>query len=447
MSARSTIMDTNSFRGDDGGELPSADRALIARRQNVLGDAYRLFYRHPVHLVRGQGQYVWDADGNKYLDVYNNVPSVGHGHPAVVEAVTRQMLELNTHTRYLGEGILDYTDRLLATMPAGLDKAMYMCTGSEANDLAIRAAQQFSGGEGIIVTREAYHGTSALTSGVSPALGAGQPIAPTARLVEAPDRYRAGAGVDLSAWFAARLQGQIDDMAEHGVRFAGFLADSIFSSDGVFTDPVGFLRAAVEVTHANGGVFIADEVQPGFARTGDAFWGFARHGVVPDLVTMGKPMGNGFPVSAVVGRAEVLAAFSDSLPYFNTFGGSPVAMAAAGAVLQVIEEEGLQQHSKEVGGLLLAELSRLAESHPSVGDVRGAGLFIGFELVSDRDTKTPDRELALDVVERLRDRFVLTSVAGPHGNVLKLRPPLPFGVGDIDWLVGALDEALSFFES
>lgn len=441
MPTRSTIMDTNSFR-DDVDSLPQADRELIERRQSNLGGAYRLFYRRPVHLVRGQGQYLWDAEGNKYLDVYNNVASIGHAHPAVVEAVTRQMATLNTHTRYLSELIVSYTERLRATLPSEVDRAMYMCTGSEANDLAIRVAQQFSGGEGIIVSREAYHGTSALTSGVSPALGSGQPITATARLVDAPDAYRADTD-DLGAWFAAKLQEQIDDMTAHGVKFAGFLADSIFSSDGVLPDPVGYLQAAVDVVHRNGGIFIADEVQPGFARTGDAFWGFARHGVVPDLVTMGKPMGNGIPVSAVFGKKEVLASFSDELPYFNTFGGNPVAMAAAHAVLSVIEEEGLQQHALTVGAQLRDELSRLMDAHPSIGDVRGAGLFTGLELVTDRETKRPDTQLALDVVEYLREHFVLTSVAGPHGNVLKLRPPLPFATTDIDWLVGALDGALT----
>lgn len=442
MTTRSTIMDTNSFRAEHAGALPESIRALTERRQALLSGSYRLFYRRPVHLVRGEGQYLWDADGVKYLDVYNNVASIGHCHPAVVEAVHRQMQMLNTHTRYLHEGILDYTERLLGTMPAELTQAMYMCTGSEANDLAIRVAQAYTGGTGIIVTQEAYHGTSAITSGVSPALGSNQPLLPTTRLVPTPDRYRV-TDADFGAWFAAEIQTQIDDMARHGIKFAGFLADSIFSSDGIAPGPIGFLRDAVDVVHRNGGVFIADEVQPGFARSGDAFWGFARHGVVPDLVTTGKPMGNGYPVSGLIARPEVLAAFSNAIPYFNTFGGNPVAMAAAGAVLDVIEQEGLQAHSRRVGAQLLAELRKLGDRYDAVGDVRGAGLFIGFELVSDRVAKTPDRQAALDLIELLREERVLTSVAGPYGNVLKLRPPLAFQTGDIDWLVGALDRGLA----
>ncbi|MFP1725275.1 aspartate aminotransferase family protein [Lonsdalea quercina] len=442
MATRSTIMDTNSFRAEHADALSQDIRQLTDKRSKVLGESYRLFYRNPVHLVRGEGQYLWDASGKQYLDVYNNVASIGHCHPAVIDAVQQQMSQLNTHTRYLHERILDYTEDLLTTLPPEITKAMYMCTGSEANDLAIRVARAYSGGTGIIVSQEAYHGTSDLTSGASPALGSGQPLAATTRLVPAPDRYRVAAP-DLGVWFANEIQKQIDDMAAHGIKFAGFLADSIFSSDGVLPDPVGFLQPAIDVVHANGGIFIADEVQPGFARTGDTFWGFARHGVVPDIVTMGKPMGNGIPVSALFAKADVLAAFSDEIPYFNTFGGNPVSMAAAQAVLKVIRDEGLQEHSKTVGALLKQELAALAQRHECVGDVRGAGLFIGFELVSDREKKTADKPLALAVIEHLREERVLTSVAGPYGNVLKLRPPLAFQTQDIDWLVGALDKALT----
>ncbi|GLW38797.1 aspartate aminotransferase family protein [Pectobacterium carotovorum subsp. carotovorum] len=441
MATRSTIMDTNSFRAEHADALNADIRTLTDKRSRVLGESYRLFYRKPVHLVRGEGQYLWDADGKKYLDVYNNVASIGHCHPAVIDAVHQQMTMLNTHTRYLHERILDYSEQLLATAPAAINRAMYMCTGSEANDLAIRVARAWSGGTGVIVTREAYHGTSDLTSGVSPALGSGQPLAATTRLVPPPDAYRVNTP-DLGIWFANEIQRQIDDMAAHGITFAAFLADSIFSSDGVHPNPRGFLHPVIDVVHRNGGIFIADEVQPGFARTGDSFWGFARHDVVPDIITTGKPMGNGIPVSGLLAKSEVLAAFSDQIPYFNTFGGNPVAMAAAQAVLKVIHDEQLQEHSRIVGAQLLAELTTLQDKYACVGNVRGAGLFIGFELVSDRENKTPDKTLALNLTEALRDCGVLTSVAGPYGNVLKLRPPLAFQTQDIDWLVGALDDCL-----
>lgn len=443
MATRSTIMDTNSFREEDFSSVPAAERALIERRQRLLGGAYRLFYRKPVHLVRGRGQYLWDAEGHRYLDVYNNVASIGHSHPHVIEAVTRQMSSLNTHTRYMHETILDYSERIMATMPSPVDRAMYMCTGSEANDLAVRVARLYTGGRGIIVTREAYHGTSELTSGLSPALGSGQRLSPEARTVAAPDPYRHGAE-DLGHRFALELQAQIDDLRRAGVGFAAFLADSIFSSDGVLPNEPGMLREAIDLVHANGGIFIADEVQPGFARTGESFWGFQRHGLVPDLVTTGKPMGNGIPVSGLFGRNEVLQAFSDQVPYFNTFGGNPVAMAAAQAVLDVIEDEDLQRHAQEVGCRFLEALRGVAREHPDVvGDVRGAGLFVGFELVRDAESRQPDKSLALDLIEELRNRFVLTSVAGPFGNVLKLRPPLPFSAEDVMWVADALDESLT----
>ncbi|WP_249979271.1 aspartate aminotransferase family protein [Vreelandella olivaria] len=442
MATRSTIMDTNSFRSEFSQALDDDTRRMTNKREEVLGKSYRLFYQKPVHLVRGQGQYVWDAQGTQYLDVYNNVASIGHCHPAVVAAVSQQMQLINTHTRYLHQSILDYTDSILATVPGAIDRAMYMCTGSEANDLAIRVARAFTGGTGIIVTKEAYHGTSELTSGASPALGSGQSLSPTTFLVPSPDQYRIGMAT-LGEWFAGEVQKAISTMNAQGIKLAGFIADSIFSSDGVLPGVPGFLKQAIDVVHANGGVFIADEVQPGFGRTGEAFWGFARHGLVPDIVTLGKPMGNGIPVSGLLAKSDVLAAFSDQIPYFNTFGGNPVSMVAAQAVLKVIEEEDLQIHSLRMGEALLKELLPLKEKYNCVGDVRGAGLFIGFELVTDQQSKTPNKALALQVIEALREEHVLTSVAGPYGNVLKLRPPLAFQTHDIDWLVGALDKSLA----
>jgi len=441
VATRSTIMDTNSFRAESAGELPASTSRLIERRERVLGPSYRLFYREPVELVRGEGAHLFDADGNDFLDVYNNVASVGHCHPRVVRATQDQVAALNTHTRYLHDAIVGYAEDLLSTMPGALDRVMFMCTGSEANDLAVRVAQEYTGGTGVIVSAEAYHGNSALTSQLSPALGTAQDLALTVRTVPAPDAYRTSTR-DLGAWFAAQVAEQIADLERHGVRFAAFLADSIFSSDGVFPDPPGYLAQAIDVVHAAGGVFIADEVQPGFARTGQEFWGFERHGVVPDLVTMGKPMGNGMPVSAMAARGEVLAAFGDRIPYFNTFGGNPVSIAAAQAVLDVIRDEDLQLHSDRVGSLMLAEIRALAAEHPLIGDVRGAGLYIGVDIVADPATRVPDSTAALDIVEGLRERRVLTSVCGSGGNVLKLRPPLVFSDADLDRFLSAFADVL-----
>jgi 4-aminobutyrate aminotransferase-like enzyme len=442
VATRSTIMDTNSFRPSTADTLPAPLRQLAERRERVLGPSYRLFYREPVHLVRGEGAHLFDADGHQYLDVYNNVASVGHCHPRVVAAIQSQAAMLNTHTRYLHEAIIRYSEDLLSTLPEPIDKVMFMCTGSEANDLAVRVAQAYTGGTGVIVTSEAYHGNTMLTSELSPALGTAQPLSRDVRTVPAPDAYRLGTD-DPGTWFADQVAAQIADLERHGIRFAAFVADSIFSSDGVYPDPVGFLTAAIDVVHRAGGVFIADEVQPGFARTGQTFWGFERHGVVPDLVTMGKPMGNGIPISAMAARHEVLATFGESVPYFNTFGGNPVSIAAAQAVLDVIRDEDLQLHSDRVGALMLSGLRAMAADNPLIGDVRGAGLYIGVDIVTGPGSRQPDQRIALEVVERLRERRVLTSVCGAGGNVLKLRPPLVFTDSDLDLFLTIFEDVLA----
>lgn len=448
MATKSSIMDSNSYKAANESMLDQHTKEMIHKREQLLGSSYRLFYRKPVNIVRGQGGYLWDAEGNKYLDMYNNVVGVGHCNPAVVKAVTEQMQQLNTHTRYLHDRIISYSEELLAMMPEQIDHVMYMCTGSEANDLALRVAEKYTSGTGIIISQEAYHGTSALTSGCSPALGAGQPLLPNVRTIVTPDYFRhGGTEEEFTAWYAGEMQKKIDELAEVGYKFSCFLADSIFSSDGVHPNPVGFLKAAVDVIHKNGGVFIADEVQPGFARTGDAFWGFERHGIIPDMVTMGKPMGNGIPVSALAAKHEVLDAFSEELPYFNTFGGNPVSITAAQAVLKYIKEEKLQEHCRTVGAKLLAAFKDVQSRHAeSVGDVRGAGLFLGFELTKNDAAKTPDQGKALDIIEMLRDEHILTSVAGPYGNVLKIRPPMVFQESDIDWVASSLDLCLSKLE-
>lgn len=308
---RSTIMDSNSFKPSDLDGLDPQTRELVERRR-VLGPSYRLFYKHPLHFVKGLGTRLYTADGEEYLDAYNNVVSVGHCHPHVVEAICRQVSTLNTHTRYLHEGIVDYAEHLVALLPPEVDRVMFECSGSEANDLAVRVARAATGGTGVIVTSEAYHGNTALITGLSPSIGADQPMLPDMRMIPSPDTWRLGTN-DLGAWMAARVAEQIADMRRHGFKFAALLVDSIFSSDGVYpgapSSPEareGFLKPVVDLVHKEGGLFIADEVQPGFARTGEAFWGFERHGVVPDIVTMGKPMANGMPCSAMAARHEVL---------------------------------------------------------------------------------------------------------------------------------------------
>jgi 4-aminobutyrate aminotransferase-like enzyme len=441
MSTMNKPLMINAFDPRSAKDLPGATRELLERRSRVLGPSYKLFYESPVHFVRSEGVWLYDAEGQPYLDVYNNVPAVGHCHPAVVEAVSRQMSVLNTHTRYLYDIVLSYAERLLATFPAELSNAMFTCTGSEANDLALRIARTQTGGTGIIVTENAYHGITAAVAEASPSLGSGVPLGPHVRTVPAPDAYRGGA--DVGRAFGEAVASAAGDLQRHGIRPAALILDTVFSSDGVFADPVGFLRPAVQAIRDAGGLFIADEVQPGFGRLGDGMWGFARHGVLPDLVTLGKPMGNGLPIAGVVARPEVLSRFATEARYFNTFGGNPVSCAAAMAVLEVIEGDSLIANAKQVGAHLQRGLLALVEKYPLVGDVRGAGLFIGAELVKDRATKAPHPELASAIVNRLRERRVLISASSPFGNVLKIRPPLPFSKAHADQFLDTLGCVLS----
>jgi 4-aminobutyrate aminotransferase-like enzyme len=422
--------------------MSAETQTLMDRRAKALGPAYRLFYETPLHPVLGEGVWLFDADGKRYLDAYNNVASVGHCHPHVVAAIARQAGVLNTHTRYLHEGVLDYAERLLATMPAALGHAMFTCTGSEANDLAMRIARSHTKADGLIVTRFAYHGVTAAIAEASPSLGKFVQLGDAVRTVPAPDSYRV-APEQLGAFFADGVRAAIADLQRKGLRPAALMVDTAFSSDGIFTDPPGFLSEAVEAVRAAGGVFIADEVQAGLGRTGDALWGFQRHGVVPDIVTMGKPLGAGHPLAGLTVRPEVLAAFGRECRYFNTFGGNPVAMAAGMAVLDVIEREDLVANAQRVGQYLRSGLRELATRHALIGDVRGAGLFVGVELVTDRTLKSPATAQTVRIVNGLRERGVLLSSTGEHANTLKIRPPLVFSEANADLLVGTLDEVLN----
>ena len=421
--------------------LDPSTAELIARRKKLLGPAYRLFYERPVHFVRGEGAWLYDAEGNAYLDAYNNVTSIGHGHPKVVEAVSRQMETLTTNTRYLHDHVLLYADRLLATMPPEIGHLMFTCTGSEANDLAVRIAESFTGGTGIIVTETAYHGVTQAVARFSPSLGQNVALGVHVRTVPAPDSYRSATG-DVAAEFTTHVQAAIDDLRRHGIKPALFICDGIFASDGVFDGPAGFLKGAVKAIHDAGGLYIADEVQSGFGRTGEAMWGFQRHGVLPDLVTIGKPMGNGYPVAGVAGRPEVFAEFGRTARYFNTFGGNAVAAQAAMAVLDVIQSEGLVENAQSVGAYLKDGLRSLASHHAAIGDVRGAGLFLGVEIVSNRAAKTADAEKTSRIVNGMREERVLISACAKSANVLKIRPQLTSTRAEADFLLGKLETVL-----
>ncbi|HDS1817616.1 TPA: aspartate aminotransferase family protein [Pseudomonas putida] len=433
------MLKVNAFQPEQAEALNAAERSLIERRQRLLGPAYQLFYDNPLHLVRGAGTWLYDRAGRAYLDLYNNVASVGHSHPRVVEALARQAGELNTHTRYLHEGVLDYAEKLLATMPAALGNVMFTCTGSEANDLALRIARDYTGGTGVIVTRYAYHGMTSAIAELSPSVGDYVPLGRDIRVVDAPlhlpeDPQRVG------QLFAAQVRAALADMQRHGIRPAALLVDTLFTSDGVFADPPGFLREAAEAVRAAGGLFIADEVQPGFGRTGTHMWGFERHGLVPDLVTLGKPMGNGHPLAGLTVRPQILERFGRNASYFNTFGGNPVSAAVGLAVLQVIEDEGLQENARRVGAQLKEGLEGLAREHACLGQVRGAGLFIGVDVVDGQGIA--DGPTTRRITNLLRDEGMLIGVSGAQNNALKIRPQLCFSAENVEQFLAALQRVL-----
>jgi 4-aminobutyrate aminotransferase-like enzyme len=430
----------NAFDPAAADQLPREERQMVQRRAHLLGGSYKLFYKQPIHVVRGEGVWLYGPGEERYLDAYNNVPNVGHCHPRVTDAVSRQMATLNTHTRYLNEAILRYSADLLATFPTHLDKIMYTTTGSEAGDLALRIARYETGGEGVIALANAYHGLTAATVEISPSMGPNVPVGRSVWLVTPPDQYREGPEVEKA--FAGRIRAAIADMQRHGVKLAAMVIDSIMSSDGVFSEPVGILGSAVKVVHEHGGLFIADEVQPGFGRVGTHFWGFERHGADPDIVVMGKPMANGVPIAGIVLRSATLERFGSSVRYFNTFGGNTVSIAAAQATLDVLREENLQENARLVGQHLMSGLRDIGMRFERLGDVRGSGLFIGVDFVRDAQTKVPDGDLALQVVNGLRDRNILISASGKAGNVLKIRPPLPFSNDNADQLIEALNDVL-----
>ena len=399
---------------------------LQARREAVLSPSYRLFYEHPIHVVRGEGVWLHDADGRKYLDAYNNVPVAGHCHPYIVERTAEQARKLNTHTRYLTEKPVELAERLLATMPSEMGSVILTNSGSEANDLAIRIARMLTGGTGVIVTDCAYHGTTDLLQGMSPVTG----------LPTGPDVFTIQVPLDMQdeLEFGRLVRECLDRMKAQGVKPAVLLVDTIFGSDGAISDPAGFLKPALEEIHAEGAMFIADEVQPGFGRTGAGMWGFSRHGIVPDFVTMGKPMGNGHPVAALVTKRSIAEAFRSHQRYFNTFGGNTVSSAAALATLDVIEQEGLVQNARETGAYLRLGLEALARDHDSITALRGSGLFQGVQ--------TPSGEVAARIVNAMREKGVLIGAAGRGNAALKVRPPLPVKRSEVDFLLDVLAQVL-----
>ena len=430
--------------GDASRGLPyrrSATSDLLERRRRALPRS-PLFYEHPVHVVRGEGVWLFDPDGRRYLDCYNNVPVVGHSHPRVAQAVTEQQRLLATHSRYLHEAIVELAERLQATMPPGLDAAMFVNSGSEANDLAWRIARAATGRTGAVVTACAYHGLTEATHALSPEEWAEGEQPAHVATIPAPDGYRGPYRREQDGW-TQRYAAHIDDagraLGDRGL--AAIYLDPAFTSDGILAPPPAYLREAARRARAMGGLVVADEVQAGYGRSGTHLWSFQASGIEPDMVVLGKPMGNGFPVAAVLVSSQLLEAIPEEIELFSTFGGNPVACAAALAVLAVIEDEGLVANAAKVGAYLRQGLLTLAERHPVIGDVRGEGLLLGVELTDE--ARQPATGHARKMTEAMRERGILLGATGPAGNVLKIRPPLVLEREHADLLLQALDEVLA----
>ena len=424
----------------------TAASQLLERRYRLLGKGAPLFYEEPVHIVRGEGVWLYDAAGKKYLDVYNNVPTVGHCHPHVVEALYRQSRTLNVHNRYLHELVVEYAERLTVLHDDPLSMAFIVCTGSEANEIALRMARQTTGKLGIICTNCAYHGNSTAVDELATLFHGGASPSPNVKAVPFPESYRTLDGLSgetLAGAYADKVKQAVDEFEEEGIGVAGMLICPIFSGEGLPDVPPGYMEQAVGHVRAAGGLYIADEVQAGFARTGKKMWGYQSGGVTPDISTMGKPMGNGHPVAGVVARDDLVNGFREQVMYFNTFGGNPVQCAVGMAVLDVIEQENLQENALVVGEYIKDGLRGLQSDYELIGDIRGHGLFIGVELVTDREAKTAAQAQANTIANAMKDKGVLIGKIGMHDNVLKIRPPLPFSKDNADLLLSVLDDVLA----
>ena len=428
--------------------FPEPDEVL-ERRRETLGRTLSLSYWEPIHVVRGVGASLYDVFGRGYLDCVNNVAHVGHEHPAVVRAGQRQMAVLNTNTRYLHDEVLEYAERLRERFSDPLSICFFVNSGSEANELALRLARAHTGGSGVVAIEGGYHGNTQGLVDVShyKFAGEGGAGAPSwVRAVPMPDDYRGRYGrevMDRADRYAGHVRDAFKDLDAEGHEPVAFLAESILSCGGQVEPPAGYLAAAYRYARAAGAVCIADEVQIGFGRVGSHTWGFQTQDVVPDIVTLGKPMGNGHPIGAVITTPAIAESFDNGMEFFSTFGGNPVSAAIGLAVLDVLEEGKFQEHAAVVGGTLKASLASLAMRHVAIGDVRGRGLFLGIELVSDRAAKTPSAEIANYVVERSKQLGILLSTDGRDGNVIKIKPPMVFSQQDAERLTATLDQVLA----
>ncbi|GAA3678022.1 aspartate aminotransferase family protein [Arthrobacter ginkgonis] len=417
---------------------------LLARRHATLGSHSPLFYETPLELVSGNGVWLTDAQGRTYLDGYNNVPHVGHANPVVADAVNAQLRTINLHTRYLNSRVVEYAEALLATFGDGLQRLFLTNSGSEANELALRVARQHSGNTGVLVSDFSYHGNTTSLAELTTGLQVREPLGAHVRPVRIPDALAADAGERLLEQALAEVDAAIASLQEAGHGVSAFLFDPLFSTEGLLQPPAGYVDGVAARVRAAGGLVIADEVQSGFGRVGSSMWGHQMFGIEPDLVTLGKPMGNGYPVGGVVTTADLLDEFGRNNMYFNTFAGTPVSSAAGLAVLQVMEEEGLMAQAAGVGAHIADRLRPLAAKSTHVGAVRGRGLFFGLDIVEADGTPAP--ALAKALIEDMKTRGVLISRVGRHDNVLKMRPPMVFTREHADQLLEQLGLALEALE-
>jgi len=422
---------------------------IVSFRKQHIGKNLSISYRDPIKMVRGGGQYLIDDTGRRYLDTVNNVAHVGHEHPLVVAAGQRQMAVLNTNTRYLHENMVKFTEAMLATMPSKLNVVFMVNSGSEANELALRLAKVYTGQKDMIVSQVGYHGNTNACVEISSYKfdsRAGTGAAPHIHVIPIPDTYRGLYRADdphAGSKYASHVKEAIEKMQTEKKNPAAMIFESVISCGGQVELPAGFLMEAYRHVRSAGGVCIADEVQTGCGRAGDYYWAFQQHEVVPDIVTIGKPIGNGHPLGVVVTTQEIADAFNNGMEYFNTFGGNPVSCAVGLQVLNIIKDEGLQQNAKVVGDYLKAGLQNLMNKFPIIGDVRGPGLFIGFELVKDRESRAPATEQASYLANRMRDKGILMSTDGPYNNVMKIKPPIIFSTADSDFLLDSIMKVLN----
>jgi 4-aminobutyrate aminotransferase-like enzyme len=418
---------------------------LAARRDRALGAGAPLFYNAPLHIVRGEGVHLFDADGRRYVDMYNNVPCVGHADPTVVEAMARQQGTLNVHSRYLHEGIVAFAERLAALHGPSIESVVFSCSGTEANEVALRMARLATGKTGIVCTNATYHGNSEAVAKLN-RIGTDRNAVGDVRAIPFPEMLRPllpGASEDeLTEAYLDRLRGAIRSLEEDGIGFAGLIVCSIFANEGLPDVPRGFMPRAAEIVRTAGGVVIADEVQAGYARTG-RWWGYDVTGFTPDIVVTGKPMGNGLPLAATAASRSLVEGFRAATRYFNTFASSPLQAAVGMAVIDVIERDGLRENVAAVGAFLKSALAERKARFASIADVRGHGLFVGVEIARTDAARTPDTDRAIDVINRLKDKGFLTSNAGAFRNVVKIRPPLVFAQSHAEEFLVAFDATMA----